>query len=54
VERGLQLDEKVAKKSRLIRNLPKQPQKSRKKIFFCGISSATLLRKISEWPNKKI
>jgi hypothetical protein len=48
------LDTKVTKKSRPNRNLTEQSQKFRKKIFFCGISSTTLFRQISEWPLKKI
>jgi hypothetical protein len=30
-----------------------QSLKFRKKIFFCGISSTTLFRQISEWPENK-
>ena len=47
------LDTKVTKKSRPDRNLPEQSPKFLKKIFFDGISSTTLFRKISEWPEKK-
>ena len=39
------LDTKVTKKSRPNRNLPEWIQKFRKKIFFCGISSSTLIGK---------
>ena len=39
------LDTKVTKKSRPVRNLPGQTRKSRKKIFFCGISSSSLFGK---------